>query len=874
MSINPAAKARQAAHNLKSKLNTTKEAILQLDMQEVAGPYVLTDNAIWAHYELSPQRWSFLGDETRGRTLDLNAARWASLAGHAIRLRVTTRPYAAYDWAAQLDRRITPLPDLPESVDYEEWLARREKGEHDIPLSYAGWLESQQRRVQRSTLDQKMVVLSVRVADRPKGLHGAELLEALADIDYDRRSKPVVNVVRQIHQMDEKVAREGFDGMPLTSTDMEWFIYRSMAVGVTVPEPNSISETWAQDDLASFTDSVRWHYEPFARTVEVEAWRNNQMETRHVCVLTSARMGELTYPESGKQPWATIADGMPFPVEWSISGTIESGRGLEAAADYQRNRALNIAAHYAEHGERPPLATRRAIEHAEQVVDEVSEGEIEVAARFSGVVRIAVAGLTPDEAISRAEDIQDRYNDRLRPLTWEIPAFQSQKLREFIPGEPWEKQGYQRVMPVRYLAAALPNVTGAIGDGIGPYFGVSCTTSRTALMMDSNYLIEQKGESRPGVCPIIAEPGKGKSTLTGAIAYAEVRTGVQTVIFDPSGPLSRLTQVPELRPFSHHVSLFNGDPGSLNPCALMPHPSIEGLNEREYKREKKRVNQLRKDVLIDTLRAVVRPSIRLIANEVLFDAVGSIAVTPETSPWEVVEVLERSGNVQAKRFAKALREAADSLEGSLIFGEPGMTTKPFDPDTPLTVITLERENLSMPPEGADEELLSPSDLILRPLLNLGVMFASRFAYAGSPNSRKALHLDEVQFLGSWGSGRAFIQKLASDSRKRNLAVYLSTQLPRWIDQFGINSLFGHSFIGGLSDEITAREALSFLGVQEHYVRAVIDLQQGQFLYRDLERRVEKVLIDMYLPHLLEALDTDPNGTKTLSYGNRAVGVAG
>ena len=88
-------------------------------------------------------------------------------------------------------------------------------------------------------------------------------------------------------------------------------------------------------------------------------------------------------------------------------------------------------------------------------------------------------------------------------------------------------------------------------------------------MLDGHRLTE--GETtRSGLCPIVADQGAGKSMLTGLLAYQGARLGKQVVVLDPSGPLARLCSVPELAPHAQHLSLTDGEPGSLNPCVLIP----------------------------------------------------------------------------------------------------------------------------------------------------------------------------------------------------------------------------------------------------------------------------------------------------------------
>ena len=117
-----------------------------------------------------------------------------------------------------------------------------------------------------------------------------------------------------------------------------------------------------------------------------------------------------------------------------------------------------------------------------------------------------------------------------------------------MPGEPWSTVGYQRRIPARYLAAAMPHVNAEVGTPTGPYLAYGIGSARRAMRFDLHYGMEKL--QQPGFFTITAEPGGGKSVLIGALAYNAARRGEPTIILDPSGPLARLAKMPELGPFS------------------------------------------------------------------------------------------------------------------------------------------------------------------------------------------------------------------------------------------------------------------------------------------------------------------------------------
>ncbi len=158
------------------------------------------------------------------------------------------------------------------------------------------------------------------------------------------------------------------------------------------------------------------------------------------------------------------------------------------------------------------------------------------------------------------------------------PKDQDWLAREFIPGEPLANTGYLRRMPVKLLAAALPQAASTVGDRRGDLIGRTAGTCRRPVFLDLHFPMEVR--ERSGLAVFVAEPGGGKSTLLGALGYLAARRGVQVTLLDPSGPLARLCAMPELRPYSRVLNLTGSEQGTLAPYALIPTPQRGALRRR------------------------------------------------------------------------------------------------------------------------------------------------------------------------------------------------------------------------------------------------------------------------------------------------------
>ena len=212
-----------------------------------------------------------------------------------------------------------------------------------------------------------------------------------------------------------------------------------LSMGIPAPAHSGAGGArWEPTDLAEFVDRRAWISRPYGPSVRIVSETNGASTERHAVVLSMGAMPDLHWPESGAEPWMLAASRLPFPVEWSLSGVLLKSSVLSPAAVFEQQRAESIADHYAEHHVTPPPAVARAIEAAATNIDEITEGDARMSARWSGTIRLAVYGSSEDEALRRARDLVDHYGEQLRmPLGKTLD--QAQVLREFIPGEPRDR---------------------------------------------------------------------------------------------------------------------------------------------------------------------------------------------------------------------------------------------------------------------------------------------------------------------------------------------------------------------------------------------------------------------------------------------------
>ncbi|WDZ85707.1 ATP-binding protein [Micromonospora cathayae] len=829
-----------------------RDPSIELAITEIAGHLTFTPNTVTAWYWLPEVRWAFRPDAEREALLSAISEQYAGLAGFRLHLRRTTRPFPADEWARTIDSYTpTPLPDVPGTPGWGDHLVAAQR--HLLSVNHA----------------EGQTYLGVTFARRSLGDSLTErLLRAFGrgTADGERRK-----LGRTVEQFDEVLAAFGMRGRRVTSGELEWLLYRSVALCMAPPGQLSpvTHGQWERGDLLALTEQVERYRTPYGSTVKLV----NRMtgEERHVAVLAVGRMEPLEIPER-HEPWLHFHERLPWPMEIStrvdILGSNDSFRNLEHRLRMIRSQQLD----YAEHGIDAPPELERLAKRALVIGDEMTTGLPVDSARAHGWHRIAVGGRTREECLERARRLIQLYSRELR-ISLQHPKNQDWLAREFIPGEPIANTGYVRRMPVNLLAAALPQAASTVGDRRGDLIGRTAGTCRRPVFLDLHFPMEVR--ERSGLAVFVAEPGGGKSTLLGALGYLAARRGVQVTLLDPSGPLARLCSMPELRPYSRVLNLTGSEHGTLAPYSLIPTPlRTEFANgpagDREFEIAVSNARAERRMLVQDICMMLVPPQVaREASTATLFrHAVRQVPAEETSTLDDVVACLGQLDDDAGKELANLLLDTAEMPLALLFFGRPPEGL--LGADAALTVITM--AGLRLPDLKIEREYWSAEESLALPMLHTAHRLAVRRCYGGSMSSRKLVGLDEAHFMEGWRSGRSFLVRLARDSRKWNLAALVASQNPRDILGLDVQNLVSTVFVGRIAEDTEiASEALRLLRVpvDDGYEATLASLSAAdassaarlgfrEFVMRDVDGRVQKVRVDVsYVDGLLEHLDTTP-----------------
>ncbi|GGM52981.1 ATP-binding protein [Dactylosporangium sucinum] len=816
---------------------------VDLQLTHIHANLTFTAATVTAWYTLPERVWAFRPDADREQFMTAVAGQYAGLAGFRLHLRRTTTPYPTGQWAAGLFRASQPVGD---------------------PRGFADHLRAAADHLDAASPTEGLTMVGVTFARRAVGDLVTGLIQArIGRTNAGERDR----LQERLDKLTELLAPFGLGARPATPTELAWLVYRSVGLGLTPPDRRATSV--GPSDVLALTEHVDRYRSRYGSTVRFV----NRLtgEEAHVAVLTVGRMEPLEIPQQ-HEPWLHIADQAGYPVELSSRVDV---LGPAATTGNLNKRLLMIRSQerdYRDHDLDAPPELARLAERALTVGDEIATGRPVDASRVHGWHRLAVAGATERQALDRAAELARIYDQQAR-IALQHPKDQEALAREFIPGEPVANTGYLRRMSVRLFAAAVPQATAAVGDGRGDLIGHTAGTGRRPVMFDPHFPMEVR--ERSGLSVLVSEPGGGKSTLMGAVGYLAALRGVQVTLLDPSGPLSRLADMPALAGRARVLNLVGSQRGTLAPYALIPTPQrgdyLAGPDgDHLYEVDVTNARAERRMLVQDIAAMLLPPQVARgkEAATALRHAARQVPAEETSALDDFARVLADDSDVDAKEIGRLLLDAEELPLARLLFGRPQPGA--FGTDAPLTIITM--GGLRLPDMSIERDYWSAEEQLALPMLHLAHRLAVRRCYGGDPNTRKLVGLDEGHVMEGWRSGRSFLVRLARDSRKWNLAALVASQNPKDILDLDVQNLVSTVFVGRIAaDTDVASEALRLLRIPAGagYEDTLAALSQTaedteerlgfrEFAMRDVDGRIQKIRVDVsWAAGLLDHLDTTP-----------------
>ncbi|MDX3664268.1 ATP-binding protein [Streptomyces sp. ID05-26A] len=838
--------------------------------RSIDGHLLRTGQEVYAWYRLAPQRWSFRSDSQRQDLIAAIAGQYAELQGRWMHLRVTTRPYPIRMWAeAHVHNAVKRLPDTPGTLSFDDYMV------------------GEQQQLMGRSMAEKEVYLGVQVQTRNMMDRAVErAAPVLRKVFPDAVDAELVALDSEVEHLDQVIGSAGLEGRPATAEEMSWLMHRSCSLGLPAPRnlPAVPGAAWEPEDLASFTDAADFHQEPYSPTVTVRGRTgSNAGIKRHVAVLTVGLMHGLQIPEVD-DPWVQRADRLPASVEWSARIYVRKPEEVSGELSRQMSKVRSQVRHYTdEHELEPPQSLARQAGRVLEIDDEMTSGFTALGTRVRSWWRLAVSGPTEREALRLAQSLLELYKPK---VSIDHPEAQYAIAREFIPGEPLSNGAYLRRGSVLWAASAVPTATAEVGDRRGILLGETVTATRRPVAWDPWMAQELRDAS--GLTAMVAGLGAGKSFLGGGMVYKTLRAGAHWTLLDPSGPLSALCELPELRPYARPINLLNAQPGILNPYRVVAEPMIEHFldeddPERAWRREKALAAATRRRLVLDVLTGLLPYEVARLPQTriVLLRAVRTVGGRFDAHPGLVFEALRRDAS-EHHEHAVVVADFLDEMRERMSLLIPEENLDPYNEvrDDRLTVLTM--AGLNLPKDGVGREHWTDAESLGVEMLNLAAWLTQRSIYEKPKDQRKGVWIDEAFFLSEVPTGRVLMNRFARDSRKWNVRVLLSSQIPAdFLKIQGFVTLLDSVFVGRLDDDSAQADALRLLkvpiGAGYEQVIASLGRRPGgernaterdraprQFIFGDGAGGVERIRIDFsgpHLEHLRNALDTTPDAKR-------------
>lgn len=622
-----------------------------------------------------------------------------------------------------------------------------------------------------------------------------------------------------------------------TTQELQWLLRRAACRGVAEP---AIDAHWEPNALVLDDEDGEARYEPLetdivrmANAPILEEERSLVVDAEearsHQAMLCLGALPETaTFPGSRAELLFAPLEGVEFPVDCALHARWIGNRAAVSQVKRKINEVDNI---YAEQEEGQQGATWQADEDRTlaRELDLLLQGE-ERPPLLRASIGLAVGATSAEELDERVELLKGQYGtiELHRPLGLQ-PALFRDHLPQAAGGQVTDYADY---LTIEQFGALMPLGDHRVGAKGGVYLGETTGGAGTPVFFD---VTEASREGRPPTILLAGTLGSGKTIASELIAFGAERRGSTVVNVDPK-PDHALDQVPELEGRVDVIELTGEERyrGLLDPLRIAP-PSLR--------------EDLTTTYLMDLLPAGSDPTWETQIRKAVRQVIGEDA----RSSLEVLAVLQRGENPEARKAFDALEVWADSGLGRLAFAPDGRREAV---EVERAVTTIRANGLTLPDAQASPHDYDSGERLSVATLKLVANYAMRLA--SDPDRHSVVLFDEAWALLSTAAGRRLANRLARLGRSQNATLILATQ--QLGDVGELEGLVGTRMIFGLETTREAKTALELLSLDpedEVLVERVRSYRRGMCLMRDIEGRCGEVQIDPVYGDLLDALDTTP-----------------
>jgi len=564
--------------------------------------------------------------------------------------------------------------------------------------------------------------------------------------------------------------------------------------------------------------------------------------TSYQTVMAMADMPHFfAYPDGGGE-WLYQADQVGFPVDWCVRIKAVPNSDAQAKVRRKQRDLIGQVDEYDGEVSGAPPQLAAAIQAIDQERAHLGANPMEPELHATVLMSIAADNLAEleDKSAALGAMFEPQEYALARPT-----GGQAALLRSMLPGTAAAPvcRDYTQFMLTQDLAAGSPFCGPEVGDPSGLLLGLSLDGGTgTPVLFDPAY------GPRVNTSPSLAAVGRlgsGKSFFLKRLCWDAVARGGQVVTIDR-------TRSGEYVRFAATV------PGRVQ---------VVSLDERA-------------DVCLDPMRSFVGPERQAVSlgflsllagcsphsdeGAALAEAVDAVAARPRASLGDVIDELDRMGNVEsapdpaARGLVRRLAHYRRAAAGQLAFG----SGEPLSLDADFIVFWA--PNLALPDRETLESehrsrMMLPEQVLGQALLYLVAAVGRRVVF-NDPRRFAAALYDEAWALLASPYGQNLLIEGVRDGRKHNGAIWLASQHPKDFAISELTDLLGSRFVFRQA-RAAIPSALEFLGATQSAGAAQTlesGLGNGQCLYRDVRERIGLIqVMPPLLPDLVEAFETAP-----------------
>ncbi len=555
-----------------------------------------------------------------------------------------------------------------------------------------------------------------------------------------------------------------------------------------------------------------------------------------VAFLSFTRFPDVMYFPDG-EPWLHYADALPFPVEASLRMRLIPP--AKASKDVSRRlaHARDMDAHIREAGADLPIALAEQIEAARLLEHGITKERLPF---VYGWHRLAVTAPDRELCIRRAEAVTEHFRDIGIDVV-NSTGDQFSLLNESLPGDKVRLTSYLQRQPLYTIAGGMPTATVDLGDRpaqdagwVGPYIGETIGRARSVVHFDP---LVAAARNRPTAVAITGEPGGGKTTLALLQILQLALRGVTVAVIDPKGDAESLVRLLQHRGRRARVlPLGTAAAGLLDPFSFG-----DDLAER-------------RTMAAETLRLLL-PNMSEERESAMIQAVGAVSAADQPSLGKVVVHLEAASDPAAKNLGAVLRSMSEMRLARLCFSPSGGDR--IEAEGWTTVFTL--AGLTLPEAGLKRDDYSYEQRLSVALLYLVSQFARRLLNGMDRRIPKAIVLDEAWAVTSTPQGAKLIPEVSRMGRSRNTALILVSQNAGDLLNEQVTNCISAVFAFRSTERAEVANVLALLGVDlsDDHAAVLRSLGNGECIFRDLDGRAGRIMVDLISDELRQWLDTNP-----------------